>query len=138
MSLYTILQQAHSGWRYIVLLLLVVVIVKYVMGWLQKGQWTKLDRQLGLFTTIAVDIQLLLGVILWAMLASDGLLSSIGRIIAMEHPTIMLVAVVVMHIGWSRARGASVDTIKFRNGAITFIVTGLLVALGVALITGFI
>ncbi|MCB0189700.1 MAG: hypothetical protein KDE31_35760 [Caldilineaceae bacterium] len=68
MDLYTILKEAHSGWRYIVLLLLAVVIVKYVIGWLQKGQWTNLGRRLGLFTTIAVDIQMLLGLIIWGML----------------------------------------------------------------------
>lgn len=140
MDLYTILREAHSGWRYLVFLLLAIVIVKYVIGWLQKGQWTKLDRQLGLFTTIGVDIQLVLGLIVWGMLPMqayyDQLEAGFRRVQMMEHPAIMLVAIAVMHIGWIRGRKAPVDANKFRNGALTFIVTGLLIAVGVALITG--
>lgn len=141
MDLYTILREAHSGWRYLVFLLLAAVIVKYVIGWLQKGQWTGLDRRLGLFTTITVDIQLVLGLIVWGMLPMqpyyDQLEAGFRRIQMMEHPAIMLVAIAVMHVGWVLGRKAPVDATKFRNGALTFIVTGLLIAVGVALITGF-
>lgn len=133
--MYTFLLMAHSGWRYIALVLLAVAVIKFVWGWLQKSDWRTLDRQIGLFTTIGVDIQVLLGLILWAVAAGMGLVG--GRVVRMmEHPVLMLIAIVIMHIGWSRARKAAIDADKFRIAALTFIVTGLLVAVSVARVTG--
>lgn len=132
--MYSFLFMAHSGWRYLALLALIVAVVKYLMGWLGNGGWGKLDRQIGLITSIVIDIQLLLGLILWAVGAGMGLVgANITRTV--EHPVWMLIAIVVMHIGWSRTKKAA-DGDKARTAAITFIVTGLLVAVGVARITG--
>lgn len=132
----TFIFMAHSGWRYIALLVLVIAILKYLIGWLQGGKWSNLDRQIGLITTIGVDIQVLLGIVLWALRVME-VPERMNAITAyMEHPVTMLIAVVVMHVGWARVRKTAGDTDKFRIAALTFIVTGLLVALGVARITG--
>ncbi|MBX2999178.1 MAG: hypothetical protein KF893_11760 [Caldilineaceae bacterium] len=133
-----ILFMAHSGWRYIALLVLVIAILKYLIGWLQGGKWGNLDRQIGLITTIGVDIQVLLGIVLWALRV--GIMQNAERMYFIEryieHPVTMLIAIVVMHIGWARVRKTAGDTDKFRVAALTFIITGLLVALGVARVTG--
>jgi hypothetical protein len=133
--MYTFLLMAHSGWRYIAFLVLVVAILKYGLGWIQRSRWSNLDRQIGLATVIGVDIQVLLGIVLWAVAAGMGLVA--GRVERMmEHPVLMLIAVVVMHIGWARVRKTSGDADKHRVAALTFIVTGLIVALSVARVTG--
>lgn len=132
--MYVFLMEAHSGWRYLALLALAIAVVKYLLGWLGNGGWGKLDRQIGVVTSIVMDIQLLLGLVLWAVGAGMGLLgANITRTV--EHPVWMLIALAVMHIGWSRTKKAA-DGAKARTAAITFIVTGLLVAVGVARITG--
>jgi hypothetical protein len=132
--MYTFLLMAHSGWRYIAFLVLVVAILKYGLGWVQSSRWSNLDRQIGLATVIGVDIQVLLGIVLWAVAAGMGLVA--GRVERMmEHPVLMLVAVVIMHIGWARVRKTAGDQNKHRLAALTFIVTGLIVALGVARVT---
>ena len=132
--MYTFLLMAHSGWRYLALLALAVAVVKYLMGWLGNGGWGKIDRQIGLITSIVVDIQLLTGLVLWAVGAGMGLVgANITRTV--EHPVWMLIAIVVMHIGQSRVKKAA-DGDKARTAAITFIATGLLVAVGVARVTG--
>lgn len=132
--MYIFLTMAHSGWRYLALLALVVAVVKYLMGWLGNGGWGKLDRQIGLITGIVIDIQLLLGLILWAVGAGMGIVgANITRTV--EHPVWMLIAIVVMHVGQARIKKAD-DGDKAKTAAITFIVTGLLVAVGVARITG--
>jgi hypothetical protein len=132
--MYTFLLMAHSGWRYIAFLVLVVAILKYGLGWVQSSRWSNLDRQIGLATVIGVDIQVLLGIVLWAVAAGMGLVA--GRVERMmEHPVLMLVAVVIMHIGWARVRKTAGDQDKHRLAALTFIVTGLIVALGVARVT---
>ena len=132
--MYNFLLMAHDGWRYLALLALVVAIVKYLMGWLGNGGWSKADRQIGLVAAIVVDIQLLLGLVLWAVGAGMGLVgANITRTV--EHPVWMLIAIAVMHIGQARVKKAA-DGDKARTAAITFIVTGLLIALGVARVTG--
>ncbi|MFZ1755743.1 MAG: hypothetical protein WAU10_18470, partial [Caldilineaceae bacterium] len=132
--MFSFLLMAHSGWRYLALLALVIAVVKFVMGWLGNGGWSKVDRQIGLITVIVMDIQLLVGLILWGVAAGMGLVGAdITR--TMEHPVWMLIAIVVMHVGWARVKKAA-DGDKARAAAIAFIVTGLLVALGVARVTG--
>jgi hypothetical protein len=78
----------------------------------------------------------LLGLILWALAAGTGLLGT-SAVRFMEHPFIMILAVAVMHIGWSRARKAGSNIAISRTATITFVVTGLLVAVGVARVTGY-
>ena len=133
-SMYNFLLMAHSGWRYLALLALVVAIVKYLMGWLGNGGWSKLDRQIGLIATIVIDIQLLLGLVLWAIRASGGNIGA-DPVKMIEHPVLMLVAIAIMHIGQSRVKKTA-DGGKAQTAAIAFIVAGLLIALGVAGVTG--
>lgn len=131
--MYSFLLQAHSEWRYIVLVLLLVSIVKYLIGWLQGSTWGRWDRLLGTATTIVVDIQLLMGLILWGLAMSQGTLEGRPER-AIEHPTTMIVAIVVMHLGWMRARKQNDDHLRHRWAALTFLVTGALVALGLTVV----
>ena len=120
----------HSGWRYIVILVLVVAIAMMLFGWLGKRKWGDWDQRIGMITPIVIDIQWLLGLILWttwpARMQSNVL----------EHMATMTLALITAHIGWSRAKKATTDEGKFRIAAIAFIGAGLLVGLGVARITG--
>jgi len=73
----TMLVEAHSGWRYLVILVLAIAVIRALWGWLRQGDWGSLDNRLGIATSIVVDIQLLLGIVLWIMqqrwLANDAL-----------------------------------------------------------------
>lgn len=125
--------QAHSGWRYIVIALLVVALVKYIIGIIAKQEWSGFDNFLGRFTPIVIDIQWLLGIILWII---QQRWSGGDPSVSWEHPFTMTLAVVAAHIGWSRARKATTSAAKFRAAFVGFLLAGLLVALGVARITG--
>lgn len=127
------LNMAHDGWRYLVLIALIIAVIKYVVGWLGNRNWDRLDRQIGLLTTIVVDFQILLGLVLWTMRSRIVEIST-DPLSMMEHPTTMLLAVIVMHIGWSRTKKAAVGD-KPRTATITFILAGLFIALGVFRIT---
>jgi hypothetical protein len=69
------LLQAHSGWRWIVLALIIITIIKALIGWLGKQKWTNLDARLIRLSRIAVYIQVVLGVLLYLFLQkwSDGM-----------------------------------------------------------------
>lgn len=124
--------QAHSGWRYIVILALVVVIVRMLIGWLAKGKWGTWDQRLTLITTIAIDIQFLLGILLWI---SEARWTGGDALASWEHPVTMILAVAAAHITSTQIKKREADADKFRTGAIGYLVAGIIVALGVARIT---
>ena len=117
----------HNLTRWVVVVLIVVALVRAYSGWLQKKAWVGMDRQVSLFTTIALDVQLLLGLILyvghWLPLWSDvsAVMSTpIIRLFALEHPFYGLLAVIVAHVGSSRAKKATEDANKHKAIAIFF------------------
>ncbi len=65
MELYTILQKAHSGWAYLALLMLVIVVANALIGVFSKKEFTEKDRKIALFGLIATHVQLLFGLILY-------------------------------------------------------------------------
>lgn len=129
----TFLFQAHSGWRYIVILVIVVALLKLLIGLVAKQRWTRLDQIFGAATPIVIDIQWLLGIILWIVeqrwTGGDPLRS-------WEHPTTMTLVLIVAHVGWSRAKRAPHDSAKFRAAFIGFLIAALLIGVGVARVTG--
>ena len=124
---------AHSGWRYLVVLALAVAIIKYLIGWLGKGKWTSLDNTINRVTPIVVEVQWLLGLITWIV---GSWWSSSLRSVAWEHPITLTVAVAVMSILSGRAKRATTDQGKFQMALIAYVVTAILVVLGIWLAIG--
>jgi hypothetical protein len=108
-----ILVHAHSGLRWIVLILLLAAIVKAFSGKNSGKEYGEGDRKLNLFAMISFHTQYLLGLILIfvseRMAASDYLFKKI----LMEHLTLMTVAFVLITIGHSKAKKAATSKGKF-------------------------
>ena len=132
---YVFLLHLHSGWRYIVLLMLLVSVVLLLVGWLTGGKWNKLVNGFSMFTPIVIDIQLLFGLVLWFARPNVMGDSRYGGNI-LEHVVTMLIAVVLGHVAAVRIKRAVDDGTKFQNGAIYFVLTGLVVSFAVARVTG--
>lgn len=113
----------HSFWRWVVLVALLVGIVRGLMGWLRGATWESRDRQIALLATTALDIQLLLGIVLWLGQRrwSDGVFLGI------IHPVVMIVAIVIAHAASLQAKKAASDTAKFRALAVGLIVAMFLI-----------
>ncbi|HXF61641.1 MAG TPA: hypothetical protein VNK95_08490 [Caldilineaceae bacterium] len=124
--------EAHSGWRYVVILVAVLAILKYLIGWLGRGRWSNLDRWLGLLTPVTLDIQFLLGLILWI---TQARWTGADVLRSWEHPVTMIITVALAHMTWNRVKRAGADADKYRSGAIGFLITGIVLALGIARIT---
>lgn len=124
--------QAHSGWRYIVLLMLVIAIVKMLIGMLSKGQWSNFDSLLNRFTPIVIDIQVLLGLILWIL---QQRWNGADPRASWEHPITMIIASVLTHSTQRRVNAAPTDAAKYQAGFVGYLITGIVVALGVLRIT---
>ena len=126
-----IILEAHSGWRYIVIITAVVLLVKLLWALFSGARWSRLDQQLSLAFVIVIDIQLLLGLVPWIMerrwTGGDPLRS-------WEHPVTMLLAVAATHITWSRLKTTNEES-KVRVALLGFVVAGVLLTLGILRIT---
>ncbi|MFL0683352.1 MAG: hypothetical protein ACK4SF_02765 [Algoriphagus aquaeductus] len=121
--MYTGLQHAHSGLAYLALLALVVVIFWALFGSLSGREFQEKDRKIALIGFILSHVQLLLGLILYfvspvgfSLLTGGGAMSdSAARLTALEHPLINIVAIVLITIGYSRAKKLTTSRAKFRS-----------------------
>lgn len=132
--MYNFFTQAHSGWQYLASLALVLAVAVYLVNWLRGQSWSRLEQRIGLYAIVVVDIQLLLGLILWGVGASMGIIGA-NAARTIEHPFTMLLAIVLLHVGWVWTKRSD-ETIRLRNGALTFVVAGLLVLAGLTRIWG--
>jgi hypothetical protein len=116
--------------RWVVLVLAVVTVVRAFSGWLGKKEWAALDKRLGLFFTSSIDVQVLLGLILYILLSpitrsalqdfGAAMSNAVLRFWAVEHLFSMAVAVALAHVGRALSKRATTDTSKHRRAAIWF------------------
>ena len=132
--MYNFMTEAHSGWQYLASLALIVAVVVFLVNWLRGQQWSRLEQRVGTYAIIVVDIQLLLGLILWGVGANMGIVGA-NAARTIEHPFTMLLAIALLHIGWVWTKRAD-EAVRLRNGALTFVVAGLLVLAGLTRIWG--
>ena len=128
--MYPVVLFLHSWVRWIVAVAAVVAVARALYGWLGKKGWAKLDDQLGLLFSTSLDVQMLLGLILYIFLSpitqaafknfgaamSDGAL----RFFTIEHSLYMVVAVVLGHVGRALSKKATEATARHRLAAILF------------------
>lgn len=104
--MYNGILHAHSGFRYIVLFLLLLAILNSLKGLLGNGKFTKKDNLISLFAMVSAHIQLLLGLILFGISPKvsyasmrDTMQNEVLRFFSVEHILMMLVALVLVTIG---------------------------------------
>ena len=112
--MYSAALVVHSWLRWIVLALAVAASVRSLAGHFGRRPWTAGDERLSLFLTIALDLQLLVGLSLYLFLSPFTTLAfnDFGaamrdremRFWAVEHLTLMLAAIVLVHVGRVVAR----------------------------------
>ena len=132
-----ILLVLHNLNRWIVVILIAVALVRAYSGWLQKKVWANWDRRVSLWTTITLDVQLLLGLILyvgdWLPLWSDAgavMSTPLLRLFALEHPFYAILAVAAAHAGSSGARRTSDAPAQHRFLALAFTLAALFILVG--------
>ena len=126
-----ILLMAHSGLRWLVLLVAAVAVVKFALGWLKGGEFKGMDRGLASAFSGLMDLQALLGIV---FLLLNGFTGSGFPLFRIEHGTIMILAAVVGHLP-SRWKNAASKT-RFRNSLFAIVGSVLLVIVGIALLPG--
>ncbi|TAF73323.1 MAG: hypothetical protein EAZ58_01215 [Flavobacterium sp.] len=123
--MYEFIQKFHSGWAYLVLLILVIAVVNALLGFSSKKEFTSKDRKIALFALIFTHIQLVIGFVTYFVsplgLASFGQMSDKAlRLTSLEHPLINIIAIVLITIGWSKHKKLMDATAKFKTFAVFY------------------
>ena len=128
--MYTFVLATHNIVRWLVLIVGVIAVVMAFVGWFGKRNWRDTDDKLGLAYTGLLDLNLLLGLLLYIFLSpiTKAAFANFGaamgdstlRFFAVEHIFGMVVAIVLAHVGRSRSKKASDSVKKYRTAAIWF------------------
>ncbi len=129
--MYAIVNFIHSYWAYLVLVVLIVTTINSILGFVSDREYSARDMRLALFTLITMHIQLLIGIVLWIVSPNGiGAIQDHGmggvmkldvvRKLAIEHPTLMIVAVILVTIGYSKHKKKLVSKPKLKTLAIFY------------------
>jgi len=132
--MYEIILTLHSIWAVFALILVVVAIVVAIIGWSSTREFSANNKKLALFALIAAHIQFLLGLVLYFTspngidkIRSVGMggMSAYDRLLAVEHPLVNLIAIILITIGYSKHKKA-VGVSQNKNIAIFYGIAALL------------
>lgn len=122
--MYTGLLFLHSWFRWVVVLAGVAAVSGAVGGVTSKRAWLPVDNWRSALFTISLDVQMLIGIVLYAFLSpvtrsgfeNMGLTmrDPILRFFVVEHLFGMVVAIALAHIGRARVRKATDPAVRHR------------------------
>jgi hypothetical protein len=127
--------------RWLVLIVIVLAVVFAFIGWFNKRDWNKKDNITGLILTIFMDIQFLVGIVLYAFVSplTKAAFNNFGaamknadlRFYAVEHILLMIIALVLVHIGRIKTKKAVAPWKKHRAATIFYGIALLLILAGI-------
>jgi hypothetical protein len=130
LPMYALVLILHSVIRWVVLLTGVVAVIRAITGWRTGRPWTLADDRSGSRFMMALDLQVLLGLILYFALSpitvaalrdfGGAMSDSAIRFWAVEHIFGMLSAMVLAHVGRARIRRVGNDARRHKVAAIFF------------------
>ena len=113
----------HSILRYLILLFAVIVVVQSLVGVMGKKEFKKGNKTMALVLLICCDLQLLMGLVLYyfrvytaGMLGGGDVMSNpVKRFWAVEHGVGMLIAIVLVHLGYNVTKKNMDDDRRFKR-----------------------
>jgi hypothetical protein len=130
----------HSVLRWLVLGFGMLAVVRALNGRSGRTAWSPVDEYAGLGFIVALDLQLLVGLVLLffgpvtvlGMHEPDMMFSSrILRFFTLEHPLLMAAAIIVAHVGRARVKRAAGDGDRHRRAARAYGIALLLILLAI-------
>lgn len=139
--LYPHLLAFHSLLRWVALIAGIIAVVVAVSGWSGTKPVSRGLLRSGIAFVITMDIQLLVGLILYfavspvTHMAFQNMAAAMKvhelRFFAVEHTTYMLLAVILAHVGGVISRKGKTDRSKCRGAGICYILSVLLMLAGI-------
>lgn len=126
--MYPLVLGLHNVVRWVVIALGVWAVMLAWRGWLARRTWREQESRAARLFVTALDVQLLLGLLLYAFFSpltrrgfSDPMAAmreAPVRYFLVEHTVVMLTAIVLAHVGWSRVKRAGSDSQRFQQAAL--------------------
>ena len=134
--MYESLKYLHSGFRFLVLLLVVLAIVQSLAGWLGKKSYTEGNRKINLFAMISAHTQLLIGLAVYfvspfVQFGSQTMKEATTRYWTVEHIAMIIFAIVLITIGHSKSKKAVLPEAKHRAIAIFYILAVVVIVVAI-------
>ncbi len=133
----SIVKIVHSTWAYLVLTILVLATFNAIAGLVTKREYGAKDFRISLFALIVTHLQFVIGFVLFFLSGKilwftdipvkDIMRNAEMRLYNVEHPTIMILAIAALTIGYSKHKKKLTSTPKFKFLAIFYSVALLLV-----------
>ena len=132
----------HNLLRWVILILLIISIAKAYTGWKQGRAFSQGDRRIWLFTLIASHTMLVIGIYQW-LAGRYGLLkttlpegesvmsSKFFRFFWVEHPLMMTIAIMLITLGYGKAKKPIADLQKYKHAFWLFVIALLLILVAV-------
>ena len=126
------IQSIHSTLAYAVLAVVAIAVINAFLGLSSKRNFSSNDRSLSLVALILSHLQLVVGLVLWAISplgkeAMSQMSNAALRLTAVEHPLTNIIAIALITIGWSKHKKEESSNGKFKK-------IGIFYALGLLLI----
>lgn len=135
--MYETVKFLHSYWSYLVFIVLVVATLNALIKYFGDKEFGAFDFRVSLFTLIVSHIQLFIGIVLFFAADYLSLISEMGmgevmknptlRSNIIEHPLVMIIAVVLITVGYSKHKKKLTSRPKFKILAIFYTIALLLV-----------
>ncbi|WP_228852775.1 hypothetical protein [Aegicerativicinus sediminis] len=127
----------HSYWAYLVFVVLLISTLNALIKFAGNKEFKAFDFRISLFTLIVSHIQLLIGLVLYFSADYFSVISETGmgevmknstlRSNIVEHPLTMIIAVVLITIGYSKHKKKLTSRPKFKLLAIFYTIAFILV-----------
>lgn len=135
--MYTTLQFIHSYWAYVVVIVVFMATVNALGGFVTKREYHPRDFRLALFGLIVTHLQLLIGLVLFFVspnglhaITNNGMgvvmKDSQMRLLAVEHPIVMILVAALITIGYSKHKKKLVSGPKLKMLTIFYTIAFLL------------
>jgi len=134
--MYTGLKHLHSFLPYLLLTVLVLALVKSFIAYRTNQVHTDAHRKNGLIVLILAHIQLLIGMVLYFISPkSVTALSDMGaamkdstlRLYALEHPLMMIIAIVFITMAYSKSKKEIADSLKHKVKSVYYLIALVLI-----------
>ncbi|MEX2463191.1 MAG: hypothetical protein WD513_02790 [Balneolaceae bacterium] len=120
--MYIGLKHIHSYLAYLLLAIIIFSILYALYNLLRKNSFTEKVRKVSLAGMIAAHLQLLIGFILYfispkgvTLISSEVMSDSISRLYVLEHPLTMIIGIVLISVGYIRAKKPGDDVRRLRT-----------------------
>lgn len=120
--MYTGFKHLHSFLAYILLAALLFSLIYVAVRFYKKESFNEKTRKVALIGFIASHLQLLIGIVLYVIspvglsnFSGEAMQSTLSRLYVLEHPLTMLIGIILISVGYIKAKKPGDDARRFKT-----------------------